>query len=517
MKFKHIVMALLGVSFGLSALYAVTQQPVESTKARADIIIIDSMKVFGALEKAVVSFPHDKHTDALEQQGKDCTVCHPSEGDKLVLKFKRTSEIDHETSLDIYHTNCINCHEERARANLKTGPVECGECHQLRPELVPSEQVFTFDASMHQRHIKAADNKCDGCHHSIDADNKKVPYIKGKEDSCRACHKAETQNKQISYRSAAHQQCINCHGTAKAQEKLENKVVAGQKCVGCHDKELLAKIAKLDKISRRDRNQPDVTFIKSFDQIGNQMMDPVVFNHKQHETVADCGNCHHEPLNACVNCHTLTGAKEGDGISLAQAMHMVDSERSCIGCHVQKQSSKECAGCHALVEIETKVSEGQACQSCHTVPIAKIRADKALGKELLAKNYQKAPLSETQIDYEQVPEEILIDGRSKQFKGVKFQHRQIIKALLEKIKGNVLAINFHQGKDVICQSCHHNSPGTNNPPPKCISCHSSAEDSQDGRVPGIKAAYHRQCFECHEKMEMEKPVSDDCIACHLEK
>ena len=88
--------------------------------------------------------------------------------------------------------------------------------------------------------------------------------------------------------------------------------------------------------------------------------------------------------------------------------------------------------------------------------------------------------------------------------------------MMEKITGNALAKNFHQGKDAICQSCHHNSPDVSNPP-KCISCHASAEGEQDGRVPGTKAAYHRQCFECHEKMEIEKPVSDDCTACHKEK
>ena len=512
-----MVMALLGLSFALSALYATSHQQAESRKSRADIIIIDSMKIFGDLEKAAVSFPHDKHTDALEKQGKDCKTCHQTKEDELIFKFQRSAEIDYDTSLDIYHTNCINCHEERASANLETGPVECGECHQLRPKVVADQGLIDFDSSMHARHIKAAEDKCESCHHSVDADNKKIPYVKGKEDSCRACHKEDVQGKVLSYKAASHQQCISCHESPKAKEKIENTFVANNKCAGCHDKELLAKITKLDKIPRRDRNQPDITFLKSFDKIGKQMMDPVIFNHQRHEDVSACGTCHHDTLKSCENCHTLNGVKEGDWVTLAQAMHKIGSERSCIGCHAQKQQAKDCVGCHALIEIESHVSEGQSCKSCHSVSIDQVRNDKASGKELLAQNYQTASPKETRIDWDQVTEEVVIDVISDQYQGVTFNHRQIVKKMMEKIQGDILATNFHQGKDLICESCHHNSPTVNSPPPKCISCHAHSEDDQEGSIPGMKAAYHRQCFECHEVMGIEKPHSEDCVACHKEK
>ncbi len=514
-----MVTALLGVFVALSALYAASHQKMDTGKTRADIIVIDSMKVFGNLEKAGVSFPHDKHTDALEKQGKDCSTCHQTKDDKLVLKFQRTQEIDQETSLHIYHTNCINCHEERAAADLETGPVECGECHDLKPEVVAAPEVIRFDDSMHHRHIKAAENKCESCHHSVDADNKKIPYVKGKEDSCRACHKDNTVLKTLSYKTAAHQQCIDCHQTKKSMEKIENKAVASNKCAGCHDKEQLQQIAKLDKIPRRDRNQPDLTFLKSFDKITSQMMNPVVFDHQQHEkNVSTCTDCHHETLNSCESCHNLTGSKEGGWVTLAQAMHKVGSERSCIGCHeVKKQQAKECAGCHSFIETEKHVSDGHSCQSCHTVSIDQIRQDKASGKEILAKHYQKVPVKETLIDWNEVPEEVMIDVISDQYKGVNFLHRKVVKSMMDKIQGDALATNFHLGKDAVCESCHHNSPETTNPPPKCISCHASAEGEQDGRLPGTKAAYHRQCFECHDKMEIEKQVSDDWIACQQEK
>ncbi len=518
MKIKHILTALLGIVFIISALYAIAFQKADDRLPKADIIVINSMKLFGDLERPGVSFPHDRHTDALEKLGKDCTNCHLTDGDKQGLKFKRTEEIDYQTSLDIYHTDCIGCHEENTAADLETGPVECGECHQQKPELVPGQQAIDFDASIHHRHIEAANNKCESCHHGYDADEKKVVYEKGKEESCRACHKKEAVDNVISYQSASHQSCISCHQQEKGKTEFKNTAVANLKCSGCHDNLQLKKIAKLDKIPRLDRNQPDTTFVKSFDDMIREMIDPVVFDHQRHEeTVSSCSTCHHETLNSCESCHTLSGSEEGKWITLAQAMHNTNSDRSCVGCHAQEQKEKRCAGCHSLMDKKTHVPNGQSCQSCHSVPLARLKADKRSGRKLQAKRYKASKIKQTQVNYKAFPENIVIDVISTEYQGVVFPHKLIVESLMDKIEDNVLATNFHQGKDLICQSCHHNSPGISNPPPKCITCHSLADNGQDDFVPGIKAAYHRQCFECHEKMEIKEPVSTDCIACHKEK
>jgi hypothetical protein len=51
--------------------------PSESgAQKRADIIRIDSMKAFGKLERPPVTFLHQKHTEALAKENKDCTACH---------------------------------------------------------------------------------------------------------------------------------------------------------------------------------------------------------------------------------------------------------------------------------------------------------------------------------------------------------------------------------------------------------------------------------------------------------
>ncbi|MBU3916852.1 cytochrome c family protein, partial [bacterium] len=406
-----------------------------------------------------------------------------------------------------------------AAANITAGPVECGECHQQEPNVISGLKLIDFDASIHQRHITAADNKCESCHHGYNAVEKKIIYEKGKEDSCKTCHKEKLADNAISYKSASHQQCISCHQQEKGKKEFKNALVAGSKCSGCHDDTELEKIAKLDKIPRLDRNQPNTTFLKPFDDImTREIMDPVIFNHQQHEdNGTSCSTCHHETLNSCESCHTFSGSKEGNWVTLAQAMHNMNSDRSCVGCHTKEQKAKDCVGCHSLMNKGKHISGKQSCQSCHTVPIDRLKADTRAGRKLLAKNYETKPVGQTRIDYKKVPEEVVISLISEEYKAVHFPHRIIIETLMNKIEDNVLAARFHQGKDVVCESCHHNSPGITNPPPKCISCHASSENEQDGGVPGIKAAYHRQCFECHEKMEIKKPVSTDCTACHKEK
>ena len=51
----------------------------------------------------------------------------------------------------------------------------------------------------------------------------------------------------------------------------------------------------------------------------------------------------------------------------------------------------------------------------------------------------------------------------------------------------------------------------------CAACHGMAfADEQDGR-PGLKAAYHGQCMDCHREMGIENPASTDCIKCHKKR
>jgi len=59
-----------------------------------------------------------------------------------------------------------------------------------------------------------------------------------------------------------------------------------------------------------------------------------------------------------------------------------------------------------------------------------------------------------------------------------------------------------------CQTCHHY-----NPPGRiltCIECHETGRKREDISKPDLKAAYHRQCIDCHRGWSHEI----NCVSCH---
>jgi hypothetical protein len=125
------------------------------------------------------------------------------------------------------------------------------------------------------------------------------------------------------------------------------------------------------------------------------------------------------------------------------------------------------------------------------------------------------PIIHTVVDSE-VPENVEIKRLMNQYGPAKLPHRKIVRTLASNIKDNQLVRYFHQNQNVLCQGCHHHSPAAKKPP-SCASCHGQPFDEQDPLKPGLMAAYHRQCMECHEAMGLEKPLATDCVACHQKK
>ena len=99
--------------------------------------------VFGTLQRPPVDFPHDRHIDALEEEGcgfchhvfdedagvlvpvddpdTGCTECHGAkkDGDKPALR-------------QAFHGMCTVCHRDVRKAGQASPPVTCGECHKKR-------------------------------------------------------------------------------------------------------------------------------------------------------------------------------------------------------------------------------------------------------------------------------------------------------------------------------------------------------------------------------------------------
>ncbi len=509
MKTKKSAVILTSALLMLFIPYSFNNAISDTGRSGPDVLLIDAMKVFQELERPGVMFPHDLHTKELENRGNDCSVCHLSEDGNLVMKFARLKDIDKEVTLDIYHGKCITCHEESYEANLSTGPVECGECHVVEPKLTASQKLPSFDASLHYRHIKAGKDACDNCHHGYNEETQQKIYTKGEEESCRTCHGPETENEVVSYRLAAHQACVNCH-----QNTADSGPIA---CSGCHDAAELDKIEVVENPPRLDRNQPDSTFLKSFANMDTLMMDAVPFNHRVHEnSVSSCRTCHHENLDKCEKCHSLTGKKEGNFITLPQAMHDEKSQHGCVACHAQELQEQNCRGCHVLVVNEFG-RDTQDCKNCHSVSLELISSLKNDQGEVDIARIEAKAARETRTILKDVPEKIDIGTISEEYEAVFFPHRSIIDALMKGIEGNRLAKHFHQGDNIVCASCHHNSSDELLKPPNCSSCHLTSGGKEAVNIPGLKEAYHQQCFRCHDAMSIKEPASTDCIGCHEQK
>lgn len=480
-----------------------------------DLIRIESMAAFGKLERPAVVFYHDKHTAAAKKMGKDCASCHMAADDKgttLSLKYMRLKDTGREAVMNIYHDNCIACHKEAKAKDMKTGPLVCDACHTDPSATVSSRLPVGMDLSLHYRHEKAMDSKCERCHHAYDEKTQKLYYDKGKEGSCRYCHGETTVKNRISFRLSAHTECIGCH-----RQKIAEKKVAGPvECRGCHGAEEQALWEKVKDPQPPKRGQPEATLV-SVGKGGRMGMVP--FDHLAHQRANNtCRVCHHREIAACNTCHTVTGKKEGHFLTLETAMHEVTQAASCVGCHDRKKAQPQCAGCHNAME-KRKVSQ-DACLGCHEIP-AQIVAEDAGKNERTAIaviSLMTRPKAAGTYAAEDIPDVVEIGTLVDKYDPVKLPHRRIVTKMLKGIGESRLAGHFHQTPGTLCQGCHHNSPAGPKPP-KCASCHNSKPDfgAIDSQKPGLKGAYHQQCMGCHDAMGIEKPSKNDCIGCHIER
>jgi hypothetical protein len=475
---------------------------------RSDVIVLDTLRAFGPLERPPVFFLHDRHTDAIGREAKNCLVCHPEDGKRISLKFQRTEDADRESVMKIYHDGCIACHKAGRAQKTQTGPVTCGGCHVRSVTLPIDRQAIGMDQSLHYRHIDATDGECGSCHHQYDPDTQKLYYVEGQEESCLYCHKAQTEGNRISIRRAAHLSCIDCH---------HDYAGAPVECAGCHGPEQQALIQKVDNPPRLERNQPDTLLVRTHGKdtpatAPAAQMARVAFNHKAHENaVSSCRTCHHAALTPCADCHSIQGRPEGAGIQLEQAMHQPDASMSCVGCHNRvATTTASCAGCHGAMAPGRTGAFEAACQVCHMPDAGRnypldetVVRQKA--SELLAARRTEHPMAAAQ----DIPERVTIDDLVNHFEAVGMPHGRHVLRLSELAGKSPLASAFHTRPTTVCMGCHHHSPPSLTPP-KCGECH--------GTTPGqLRAAFHEQCFQCHTRMGVAEPANRDCTACHARR
>jgi hypothetical protein len=283
-------------------------------------------------------------------------------------------------------------------------------------------------------------------------------------------------------------------------------------------------IEVLKEVPRLKRDQPDVVLVKTGEETRpleerSAAMDPVPFDHRSHEAASDsCKACHHASLESCSNCHTNAGKQEGDHIKLARAMHAVNAQSSCIGCHQEKQQAPQCAGCHTFIGRKPDRPDDRSCKACHMSPLpAHVDPANALETTDAALDLLRARDLETKtFAADRIPEKVTIGRLAQRFEPAVLPHGKIVNALIEKTRDSRLAGYFHSEKGTLCQGCHHNSPSAEKPP-ACSSCHGETIEGADAFRPGLVGAYHQQCIGCHTAMGIEKPDARDCNACHVEK
>lgn len=485
----------------------------EHTEPRCDVVVIDGMKAFGTLERPAVMFPHDAHTKVLQEHDKDCTTCHLKKDDgSLVQKFMRLADSTTQQMLELYHTNCLGCHKEILAAGEKAGPVACGDCHRRTPQYRSVREPFGFDKSLHYRHIKASDEKCERCHHVYNDTTKQLVYVKGTESSCRDCHRQQREDNRSSFREAAHAACVNCHWKIAVTQPADS--TGPYVCEGCHSKERQQAIAVIAKPPRLKRNQPDFVLLAAAEKERSaSKLKTVPFSHIDHEEyLPTCRVCHHESLKRCTECHTLEGSQEGKGVTLQQAMHEMVSDHSCIGCHDTKKFAVGCNGCHDFME-QGRLSE-YACLTCHAGPEPE-RVEKVRKQYTSLKPFRpKSSVARLSFAKKDIPDNVVIKTLAKKYEPAVMPHKKIIDSLRAIIKRSNLATYFHVREDIVCQGCHHHSP-VGAKPPLCESCHGKPFNEADLFKPGLYGSFHRQCLGCHQSMKIEKP--SDCVGCHAKK
>jgi hypothetical protein len=500
------------------------------------MLTLDMPETAGSRDMPPVVFLHGKHTKALEEEG--CKACHnKTEGEKepegFSFSFKNTRSLPPEAAMEAYHEECSGCHQRTMEKAKPSGPLtgQCRACHRPDPDLRSAWEPILFSKSLHYRHASSSsikfkpqeyDKNCGACHHVYNEELEKTVYKEGEEGSCRYCHKESRTDDTRSFRNAAHTDCVNCHIRLSEADKDAGPVL----CEGCHSRRGKAKIEKLEEVPRMKAGQPDAVLMAAWieeaakeGKLPSQRMQPVAFNHKKHENAADfCRTCHHASLEPCMDCHTLTGAEDGEFVSIETAMHDEATTKSCVGCHEVQKTHKDCAGCHSLMDV--RAFADRDCRHCHGVgedllkPLPQEEEDAA---KIAASAISQRAETRKKIRDEDIPEKVTIDIMADVYEGATFPHRKITAALSEKIEKSELARRFHGSRpETLCMGCHHNSPASLTPP-RCASCHNPHERSGETDRPGLKGAYHGQCIDCHDQMGIEKPAATDCTGCHKKR
>jgi hypothetical protein len=124
----------------------------------------------------------------------------------------------------------------------------------------------------------------------------------------------------------------------------------------------------LPAVSAEKMTPYEIKQVRNTPMVMNEAEHPrmhVVFEHTKHNGIS-CFTCHHKPV-AGVNvlascsaegCHIDTDRKSRAAGSYFQAIHRVDNDHSCVGCHTKEEKNHSrrlagCTTCHDAEQLQT--------------------------------------------------------------------------------------------------------------------------------------------------------------------
>jgi len=556
---KKIIAGIIIFTGIYAFLYAAEPEPIPPQSACAPACITDNETTAGSillslpgleggLKRPAVSFDHEKHTRALGES--NCRTCHPDSLDNsLVFTFPKNppDTDDEEALMNAWHNTCISCHTERGGEAKPAGPLTCGECHVRAATRTPAKHVpilpsyyepvrdtyhgecrachnepartaqdapvldwkkfqvlqgsppepqipqADFDYQRHALHTSTLDKDCGLCHYLSEKKHQALAD-EGREPQCRDWQLEPNPEGSRREQDFAHARCVNCHfkRTAAREEKSGPLL-----CSECHTRSARAPDEMLD-VARSDCEQKEKILIHSNE---STIMDAVPFNHAEHQLRTQaCQDCHHNGIQACHECHTVNGDEKAEFVTLAQAFHREDSNRSCVGCHETRKKKPECAGCHQ--QLPSSLTAASACVTCHS-------------GSLEALNQKRSAAPPENLIAPDVQETWQIEKLGETYKKVTFNHLEITRTLAAVCNASPLANYFHTDDMALCAGCHHYSPlEPRKPVPGCRTCHDAKAVNVSGR-PDLMGAYHQQCLGCHRQTGgTEEKMPQTCDGCH---
>ncbi len=494
-----------------------------------------------------IVFDHERHVRELGERA--CADCHAKKTDgTLVFEFpKNTADTAAPDSLTkAWHDSCIGCHAERSNWGQDAGPVTCGECHardrhsafvyapvlpsyydplrdtyhgecrncHKKPALTaenageldwkkfyvhkgevtePQQPPSGFDYHRHDLHSRTLKDDCGLCHYLSPEKRRALDHAEKKPQCSDWLLEPDPQGiwREEDY---AHSRCVNCHFTRKAagEEKAGPLL-----CSGCHTHDARTP-EQMKDAARSGCEQKEKILITSDNAT---VLAAVPFDHAAHQLrTTSCQECHHKNMQACRECHTPTGDEKGEFVTLAQAYHREQVNRSCVGCHAEQKQKGECAGCHQ--QLPSTLESKSACTACHS-------------GSLEALQRKRATVPPESLMPPGTKDSLHIGKLGQDYEKVDFKHLQIAKALAAASEKSLLAGHFHTDGMAMCAACHHYSPlEKGKPVPACRTCHDKKDILAAGR-PDLLGAYHQQCLGCHQKMGgTEEKMPQTCEGCH---